>query len=112
MLARLVPLEEGPLISLDRPIILIGRDADCDVRIDSRKVSRRHCCVLLLEDKLVIRDLGSTNGVRQNGKKIQEGTLHPNDEIVLGHLRYQVVVENGRAAPLSELPSDADDSEP
>jgi len=37
MAVRLVPVEDGPPINLDRPIVFVGRHADCDVRIDSKK---------------------------------------------------------------------------
>ena len=30
---------------LDKPIMLFGRHPECDITIDSRKISRRHCCV-------------------------------------------------------------------
>ena len=66
---RIVPLVKGsaPLIALYRPVLLIGRHPECDVRIESPKVSRRHCCVATAYDRVLIRDLGSRNGVRVNG---------------------------------------------
>jgi predicted component of type VI protein secretion system len=86
----LVPLSEGANIPLDKPIILIGRHQECDIQIPSRKISRRHCCIAMLSDHLVIRDLGSTNGVRINGIKVVEGNLQPNDELTIGNMRYRV----------------------
>src|SRR5271156_6109852 len=69
---RLVPLikKTAPIIELQRPILLIGRHMDCDVRLDAPKISRRHCCVAMAYDRLLIRDLGSLNGVRLNGRVI------------------------------------------
>jgi pSer/pThr/pTyr-binding forkhead associated (FHA) protein len=93
MLARLVPLGEGPSISIDRSILLIGRHPDCDVRVRSPKVSRRHCLLALVSDRLVIRDLASTNGVRVNGKRVQESALVPRDEVTIGDVRFQLVVD-------------------
>jgi pSer/pThr/pTyr-binding forkhead associated (FHA) protein len=93
MAARLVPLDEGPTILLDRPITLIGRHPECDIRIDSKKVSRRHCCVVQLESRLIIRDLGSTNGIYYNGQRVEEVELSPDDEVVISNLRFQVVVD-------------------
>jgi pSer/pThr/pTyr-binding forkhead associated (FHA) protein len=43
-------------------VILVGRHARCDVRVESGRVSRRHCCLVLEGDHLVVRDLDSTNG--------------------------------------------------
>ena len=87
---HLVALSEGPNIQLDKPIILIGRHQECDIQIPSRKISRRHCCIALITDHLVIRDLGSTNGIRINGIKVVEGNLQPDDEVMIGNMRYQV----------------------
>lgn len=87
---QLIALSEGPNLALDKPIVLIGRHQECDIQIPSRKISRRHCCVAQVADHLVIRDLGSTNGVRINGIKVLEGHLQPNDELMIGNMRYQL----------------------
>ena len=87
---QLVALSEGINIPLEKPIILIGRHQECDIQIPSRKISRRHCCIALVTDHLVIRDLGSTNGIRINGVKVVEGNLRPDDELTIGNMRYQV----------------------
>ena len=108
MAVRLVSLGDGPPIQLDRPIVFIGRHPECDVCIDSRKISRRHCCIAQLEDKLILRDLGSTNGVQHNGRRVQEATLAPKDEITIADLEYQVVVENNGAKNGPD-PGDAED---
>jgi predicted component of type VI protein secretion system len=90
VIPHLQALTEGPNIQLDKPIILIGRHQECDIQIPSRKISRRHCCLAQVGDHLVIRDLGSTNGVRINGVKVMEGNLQPGDELMIGNVRYQL----------------------
>ncbi len=90
MPAQLVALNDGPSIWLDKPILLVGRHPECDIQIDSRKISRRHCCIAQVSDYLVIRDLGSTNGVRINGVRVIEGRLTPGDELTIGNHRYRV----------------------
>jgi predicted component of type VI protein secretion system len=90
MPAQLVALTSGPDILLDKPILLLGRHPECDIQIDSRKISRRHCCVAQVSDYLVVRDLGSTNGIRINGVRVVEGRLTDGDELTLGNNRYQV----------------------
>src|SRR5437762_10557267 len=90
MLAQLMSLGDGPSILLDKPILLIGRDPECDIQINSRKISRRHCCIAQANDYLVVRDLGSTNGIRVNGVRMFEGVLKPGDELTIGNHRYQV----------------------
>jgi pSer/pThr/pTyr-binding forkhead associated (FHA) protein len=90
MPAQLVSLSDGPSILVNKPILLIGRHPECDIQIDSRKVSRRHCCVAQVADYLVVRDLGSTNGIRINGVRVLEGKLKESDELTIGGNRYQV----------------------
>lgn len=77
MFAQLVSLGDGPSILLDKPILLIGRDPECDVQIDSRKVSRRHCCIAQVNDYLVVRDLDSTNGIRINVLRFRKASSMP-----------------------------------
>jgi predicted component of type VI protein secretion system len=90
MPAQLVALDSGPSILLDKPILLLGRHPECDIQIDSRKISRRHCCIAQVSDYLVVRDLGSTNGIRINGIRIVEGRLSAGDELTIGNHRYKV----------------------
>ncbi len=86
----LIALTEGANIPLDKPIVLIGRHQECDIQIPSRKISRRHCLLAQVNDHIVVRDLGSTNGIRINGVKVLEGDLHTNDELTIGNMSYQV----------------------
>src|SRR5262249_28148400 len=90
MPAQMVALTEGPNILLDKPILLFGRHPECDIQIDSRKISRRHCCIAQVGEYLVVRDLGSTNGIRINGVRVMEGRLRAGDELTIGSHRYQI----------------------
>ena len=90
MPAQLLALNDGPSIMLDKPILLIGRDPECDIQLDSRKISRQHCCIAQVHDYFVIRDLGSTNGIRINGVRVLEGKLKDQDELMIGGHKYQV----------------------
>ena len=96
MSAFLVPLDPGLcLIPLERAIVLIGRQADCDVSLThSRKVSRKHCCVAQVNDTFVVRDLGSTNGVFVNGSRVRkEAGLTLGDELAIGDVRFRLSAE-------------------
>ena len=93
MPVHLLSLADGPSILLDKPILLFGRHQECDVQLNSKKVSRRHCCLAQVGDYLVVRDLGSTNGVKINGERVEEGKIHPGDELTIGNFRYQVCGE-------------------
>ncbi|HWG42773.1 MAG TPA: FHA domain-containing protein [Gemmataceae bacterium] len=99
MPAQLVALDDGPSILLDKPILLLGRHAECDIQIDSRKISRRHCCIAQVSDYLIVRDLGSTNGIRINGVRVGEGRLAAGDELTIGNNRYKVAWDAMPANP-------------
>jgi predicted component of type VI protein secretion system len=93
MAAFLVPLEAGAcVIPLEKAILLIGRQADCDVSLTtSRKISRKHCCIAIVNETVVVRDLGSTNGVSINGDKVtREGRLRMGDELSIGDVRFRL----------------------
>src|SRR5438128_4416967 len=104
MPAQLVALDGGPSILVDKPILLLGRHPECDIQIDSRKISRRHCCIAQVNDHLVVRDLDSTNGIRINGVRVAEGRLNPGDELTIGSHRYEVIWE-GAVPPASPVVS-------
>jgi len=71
-------------------VLLVGRHPECDVRIDLPKVSRRHCCLALAYERVVIRDLGSRNGLRVNGRVVEEAQLSHGDEVAIGPLIFRV----------------------
>ena len=110
-LVQLVALTEGPNILLDKPIMLFGRTDECDIQIHSRKISRRHCCLAQVSDYLVVKDLGSTNGIRINGAKVMEGKLKAGDELTIGNHRYRVRWETADSKSMA-LPRPASPSPP
>jgi len=93
MPARLVALDGGPDIPLDRAMLVVGRHPQCHARLDSIRVSRRHCCMTQDNGEVVVCDLGSTNGIRINGQRVEMGRLRPGDELAIAHIRYRL--ENG-----------------
>jgi len=94
MPVRLVALDEGPDILLDRAMVVVGRHPQCDARLDSLRISRHHCCMTQDQNDVVVRDLGSTNGIRINGQRVEVGRLRPGDELSIAHIRYRL--DNGQ----------------
>ena len=90
MSTRLVALDEGSDIPLDRTMVVVGRHPQCDARLDSLRVSRHHCCMTQDNGDVVVRDLGSTNGIRINGQRVEIGRLRPGDELSIAHIRYRL----------------------
>lgn len=83
--------------SLENPIYSIGRDRDCNIRLVSQFVSRRHATLVRLPRELdghsyyyriVDGDAKgklSSNGLMINGRKMQSHDLRNEDEIVFTH---------------------------
>src|SRR5262245_58829991 len=64
---------------------LIGRGADCNLRLHDVDVSRHHCLIRRRQGETTLVDLGSSNGTFVNGHRVvSQVELHPSDEIRLG----------------------------
>jgi hypothetical protein len=51
-------------------------------------------------DRVLIRDLGSKNGVRVNGRLVEESRLHPGDELAIGPILFRLEAESEEPASL------------
>ena len=101
MALRLVSLDGRTDIRLDRVVVVVGRHLWCDVRIASPRISRRHCCLTVSPDEVLVRDLGSTNGTRINGLRVDHGVLRPGDELSIAQCRYHLQGQPGSSAGTS-----------
>ena len=87
MRARLIPLDSAPVIELVKDLTLVGRNDDCDVRLDHKSVSKLHCILVKTDGLVLVRDLGSTNGTRVNGQRVRRAALLPDDQLAGTGLR-------------------------
>lgn len=68
-------------------VVRVGRDVACEVHLPEQEyamVSRNHLTLTLLGDKVRFADLGSANGVLQNGQPKRSGELQDHDVLQLG----------------------------
>src|ERR1043165_3117289 len=100
MRAQLVPLEGGLPLEVTKDMTLIGRQDDCDVRLDHKSVSKIHCVIVKTDGLLLLRDLGSTNGTRVNGTRVRRAALLPNDKLSVANFHFRVLF--GAALLLAE----------
>jgi hypothetical protein len=89
--AMLVGADKRTVLSGSR--MLIGRSRDCDVPVDDPNVSRRHAELRNEDGRWIITDLGSTNGIKVNGRRVEQAALEPGDEVVLGLARLRFELE-------------------
>jgi hypothetical protein len=74
--------------------VTVGRSRQCDVTLDDPNVSRTHAEVRPRGGSWVLTDLGSTNGSRLNGRRLEgPEVLKPGDQIELGTSRIQFELE-------------------
>lgn len=79
---------DGPHdITLNRGEFSVGRDALCDIRIDSRDVGRRHARIRVSEDDVVVCDLNTSNGTFVNDVRVVGEFSVPDG----AHLRFATV---------------------
>jgi pSer/pThr/pTyr-binding forkhead associated (FHA) protein len=72
---------------------VIGRDHDCDRRIENDTTSRRHCAFTFRKGRVWVKDLGSRNGTFVNGMRLRGARpLSAGDLLDLGseHLRVYI----------------------
>jgi hypothetical protein len=74
----------GDSLQVKQPRIVIGRSRDCDVQLADANVSRRHAELRQEGASYWIVDLGSTNGIEVNGKRVKRAKLRSGDTITLG----------------------------
>lgn len=84
------------------PEAVVGRSGgDCRIVLDyDKSISGKHCVIYIKENKVMVRDLGSTNGTYVNGNRVTGQTgLKQGDILVLGQLEMKVgIMDCKRAA--------------
>ena len=99
---------DGHALRFSRPFH-IGREHDCDVRIDDVHVSRKHVAVSFENGRWTVRDQRSGNGVFVNGRRIDTAPVGAGGlTIRLGADGPSVVLEiesAGRSRSASSMPT-------
>ena len=88
----------GRRLALDEGRHVVGRGADCAIRIDDPKLSRRHAAFVVRAGAVTVEDLRSTNGTFVGGRPVQAPAPVPAGEVVrFGDSVTAVVVAAGQA---------------
>jgi hypothetical protein len=64
--------------------VVVGRSREADVVLADPNISRRHAELRRDEGGWQIVDLGSTNGIKVNGRRVDQQALRPGDQITIG----------------------------
>jgi hypothetical protein len=92
----------GERLPLAPPGIVIGRGNDADLRIDDPGVSRKHIEIrveepadVAAEPRITVHDLGSTNGMSVNGKRVDQASLVDGATIRIGNTTMTLHLKRG-----------------
>lgn len=78
-------------VPLGESSVVIGRDEGADVPIEDPKLSRRHAAFRMIDGHPYVEDLGSINGVKVRGRRIEERRrLRDGERVRLGNTRVRV----------------------
>jgi len=72
---------------------LIGRSTECNLRLASGQISRKHCRLLINDERVAIEDLGSSNGTYLNEQKLESNsitTLSTGDLLSIGAVSFLI----------------------
>lgn len=81
--------DESVVHLLNKPVMVIGRANDAEICIRADSISRRHACLRVGRDVVIVEDLGSTNGCYVNGKRIKRQLLKDGDKLEIGAVQFR-----------------------
>lgn len=84
----------GKVIPITMPQFLIGRDPHCNLRPASPSISKQHCGVFVRDNKVFLKDYGSTNGTIVNGEPVSgEREVANDDKLKIGPLEFVIKIQ-------------------
>ena len=83
-------------VPITEPEFLIGRGADCDLRLRDSSVSRHHCTLRISGGEATVVDLGSSNGTFVNGQRVRSSApVRNGDELKVGSCAFVLDLGEG-----------------
>lgn len=89
-LGELIPQAGGKPIPLLAEHLIVGRAAECDIRLDYETISSRHCELWWEAGQWNVRDLGSRNGIKVDGSRCRNHVLRPGDVLSIARFRFRI----------------------
>jgi len=85
---------------------VLGRAAECDVRLADRSISRIHAKLERIGERWFLEDQNSRNGIRRDGKRVRRVEVGDHDEFLLGELPIRIRLDTGVPAVPAALPKE------
>ena len=108
--ARALLEVNGTRHPLQPPGLVVGRGTEADLRINDPGISRKHVEFLVVpvgsataDPEIEVHDMGSTNGMLVNGRKVPRATLRDGAQVKIGTttMTVRIVRDDGGARCLS-----------
>jgi DNA-binding NtrC family response regulator len=87
---------DGKEIPIEVDPIVIGRDEGAQIRLDDPEVSAIHCELRAVNEGILVKDLGSTNGTFVGSLRIREAVVTTAAEVLVGQTRITVEPSGGK----------------
>jgi pSer/pThr/pTyr-binding forkhead associated (FHA) protein len=81
---RFLVMPDGRPVEVRKPVVVVGRHTDVELRLAYPDVSRRHCRLVFADGVWQVHDLDSLNGLFVNGERMHEATLYEGDRLRVG----------------------------
>ncbi len=87
----LTPVEGGDDIPLLKEKILLGRASICDIQLEEKNISNKHCELRWLQGVWMVVDLKSANGTKVNGERVEKKKLFPGDKLTIARKHHFII---------------------
>jgi len=95
---------QGEEVALGEGTLQVGRKPECGLVLKDASVSGKHAELRVSGAKVELVDLGSTNGTKVGGNRIEQAQLSAGDEVVFGNIRARLRDAAGAPAPVPGAP--------
>ncbi|MDP3276388.1 MAG: FHA domain-containing protein [Deltaproteobacteria bacterium] len=106
-LVFLAPAGTPAPVAITRLPMLLGRSEVADVSLPFSSISREHARITLLDDKLMIEDLSSSNGITVNGERVKTKVIQANDMITMGVVEFRLAKQGDATSVMAMAPATA-----
>jgi adenylate cyclase len=106
---ELIPVGGGDPVPLLREQMTLGRRETCDICLKFPNVSGLHCELAYRSGHWIIKDLGSTNGIKVNGIRVPKKVLHPEDVITIAKRNFVIKYTPVNQQSVDEILEEAED---
>ncbi len=83
-------LPDGTEIAVDVDPLVVGRDEGAQIRLTDPEVSAIHCELRAVNEGVLVKDLGSTNGTLVGTMRVNEAVVTAKTEILVGQTRITI----------------------